>query len=196
MEGHYVDRDSWDILDIEQDSWERGLLWTRARLDEGVPNARCPRCGQPVWFFRNPNGGCAYFEELGVPWPKHPCMDTRSINDRTAVWQARALYREEYELNERDVELEEVQASFQQSQEAWEELLERSSERAIAKQEADAAFQQVLKPGDTSSVVREQRVHWVRAREDFNRTDVAYLAAEDRWRTTREDYFRVLNKLF
>jgi hypothetical protein len=40
-----------------------------------IPNARCPECGAPVFFYRSPYGGSVYFDELGVPWPKHPCMD-------------------------------------------------------------------------------------------------------------------------
>jgi hypothetical protein len=41
-----------------------------------IPNARCPECDAPVFFYRSPYGGSVYFDELGVPWPKHPCMDT------------------------------------------------------------------------------------------------------------------------
>lgn len=40
-----------------------------------IPNARCPICGEKVFFFRSENGGCAYFDELGPPWPKHPCVN-------------------------------------------------------------------------------------------------------------------------
>lgn len=41
-----------------------------------VPNARCPECSAPVFFYRSPHGGSVYFDELGIPWPKHPCMDS------------------------------------------------------------------------------------------------------------------------
>lgn len=43
--------------------------------DPDKPNSHCPMCGAPVWFFRNRNGGCAYFDALGKPWPLHPCME-------------------------------------------------------------------------------------------------------------------------
>jgi hypothetical protein len=49
-----------------------------------VPNAACPRCGKKVYFFRSNNGGCVYFEELGPPWPKHPCMDTDNVHLQNA----------------------------------------------------------------------------------------------------------------
>lgn len=35
----------------------------------------CPYCGAAVYFFRDQNGGSAFFDELGSPWPKHPCFD-------------------------------------------------------------------------------------------------------------------------
>jgi len=39
------------------------------------PNARCPVCGAQVFFYQSPYGGRVYFDELGWPWPKHPCTD-------------------------------------------------------------------------------------------------------------------------
>ncbi len=40
------------------------------------PNARCPVCGDRVFFYRSPFNGRVFFDELGPPWPKHPCTDT------------------------------------------------------------------------------------------------------------------------
>lgn len=40
------------------------------------PNASCPVCGDQVFFYQSPDGGRAYFDELGPPWPKHGCTDT------------------------------------------------------------------------------------------------------------------------
>lgn len=39
------------------------------------PNARCPVCDEPVFFYQSPDGGKVFFDELGPPWPKHPCTD-------------------------------------------------------------------------------------------------------------------------
>jgi hypothetical protein len=39
------------------------------------PNARCPVCGDRVFFYRSPLDGRVFFDELGPPWPKHPCTD-------------------------------------------------------------------------------------------------------------------------
>jgi len=41
------------------------------------PNAYCPVCSARVFFYESPNGGRVFFDELGPPWPKHPCTDHR-----------------------------------------------------------------------------------------------------------------------
>lgn len=46
------------------------------------PNARCPICGASVFFYRSDSGGCVYFDDLGWPWPKHPCMDSATPSPR------------------------------------------------------------------------------------------------------------------
>ena len=43
------------------------------------PNAKCPVCRAPVFFYQSPDGGRVFFDELGPPWPKHPCTDRRSV---------------------------------------------------------------------------------------------------------------------
>lgn len=35
----------------------------------------CWSCGESVFFYRNENGGCALFDQLGGPWPIHPCWE-------------------------------------------------------------------------------------------------------------------------
>lgn len=39
------------------------------------PNAHCPVCGERVFFYQSPAGGRVFFDDLGWPWPKHPCTD-------------------------------------------------------------------------------------------------------------------------
>lgn len=38
-----------------------------------TPNATCPVCGAPVYYYESEYGGRVFFDELGPPWPKHPC---------------------------------------------------------------------------------------------------------------------------
>jgi hypothetical protein len=38
-------------------------------------NANCPVCGAAVYFYQSPYGGRVFFDDLGPPWPKHPCTD-------------------------------------------------------------------------------------------------------------------------
>lgn len=39
------------------------------------PNARCPACQQPVWFYQAPGSACILLDNLGPPWGKHSCND-------------------------------------------------------------------------------------------------------------------------
>lgn len=55
-------------IGLEDNYWYRSENYTN-------PNARCPRCYAWVYFYRSPDGGSVYFDDLGPPWPKHPCMD-------------------------------------------------------------------------------------------------------------------------
>lgn len=41
------------------------------------PNATCPVCGQRVFYYESEDGGRVFFDDLGPPWPKHPCTDSR-----------------------------------------------------------------------------------------------------------------------
>lgn len=56
-----------------------GRIWASpggASADSYVnPNAHCPVCGATVFFYQSPHGGRVFFDELGPPWPKHPCTD-------------------------------------------------------------------------------------------------------------------------
>ena len=58
--------------------WDNGPRWPsqRATVESyTIPNAHCPVCGEPVFFYRSPYNGRVFFDELGPPWPKHPCTD-------------------------------------------------------------------------------------------------------------------------
>jgi hypothetical protein len=59
----------------ETKSSERGPF--RSIKSYVVPNAKCPVCGDTVYFYQSPNGGRVFFDDLGWPWPKHPCTDNR-----------------------------------------------------------------------------------------------------------------------
>lgn len=49
------------------------------------PNAHCPVCGATVYFYRSPYNGRVFFDELGWPWPKHPCTDNSATPPRRAT---------------------------------------------------------------------------------------------------------------
>ncbi len=53
--------------------WQRGQDLTFESFCN--PNARCPVCGASVFFVQTMYGGRVFFDDLGPPWPKHPCTD-------------------------------------------------------------------------------------------------------------------------
>ena len=53
-------------------SYGASIGWTASFVN---PNARCPVCNDPVFYYQNEFGSRVYFDELGPPWPKHPCTD-------------------------------------------------------------------------------------------------------------------------
>lgn len=54
------------------------------------PNARCPVCGADVYFYQSPYGGRVFFDELGPPWPKHPCTDNPRVRQAFSTSEGRA----------------------------------------------------------------------------------------------------------
>ncbi len=77
VSGHDVDRGSWEGASVVRNE----ALLRQARAHHGAsarlvwPNADCPVCGTPVFFYQNAAGSRVFFDELGPPWPKHPCTD-------------------------------------------------------------------------------------------------------------------------
>ena len=62
------------------------------------PNASCPVCGDRVFYYKNTHGSSVFFDELGPPWPKHPCTDANGrygnfssvavkVTDRDYKWK-------------------------------------------------------------------------------------------------------------
>ena len=49
------------------------------------PNARCPVCRKRVFFYQSDDGGRVFFDDLGWPWPKHPCTDRLAAQRNTAI---------------------------------------------------------------------------------------------------------------
>lgn len=60
-------------------SYEPAGQWSRPDWSQEsshtTPNAKCPVCGALVFFYKSPEGGAVFFDDLGPPWPKHPCTD-------------------------------------------------------------------------------------------------------------------------
>jgi hypothetical protein len=83
---HLVDRDSWGPLERSPSLVlsKMGVLKSRsARF--ATPNARCPVCGEQVWYYQNEYGSRVFFDDIGWPWPKHPCTDTGTRSSLSAT---------------------------------------------------------------------------------------------------------------
>ena len=73
VKGRAAERDYYMKLIADGSIWSSGNL---PRYESFVdPNAKCPVCGEPVFFYKSPYGGRVFFDSLGPPWPKHPCTD-------------------------------------------------------------------------------------------------------------------------
>jgi len=81
--GHWVNRDGW------ASSWDYSVVTPSTHSSAGQrerwidPNALCPVCGAEVFFYSNEYGSRVYFDDLGPPWPKHPCTDTSTGSVRS-----------------------------------------------------------------------------------------------------------------
>lgn len=61
-------------------NWEHKRTWNGS-VALNQPNARCPICGVSVFFIRPQGGGSVWLDELGPPWPKHPCMAYEDVRE-------------------------------------------------------------------------------------------------------------------
>lgn len=50
------------------------------------PNAKCPVCGKSVFFYQSEHGGRVFFDDVGWPWPKHPCTDSAAAQQNTKIY--------------------------------------------------------------------------------------------------------------
>lgn len=96
VEGHWVERDDWERSGGDS-HWapsyfaqrlREARAWSGATARVVVPNATCPVCGADVFFYRNEHGSRVYFDELGPPWPKHPCTDNDAHRHRMGCGEA------------------------------------------------------------------------------------------------------------
>jgi hypothetical protein len=85
VEAHEVSRTDWSRSGYTQFDFARyqlrgmgaGDSWCSTYIS---PNAKCPVCDANVFFYQNSAGSRVYFDELGPPWPKHPCTDSKHFD--------------------------------------------------------------------------------------------------------------------
>jgi hypothetical protein len=88
VEGHEVDRFEWESAALTRRD-DKALHLVRAQAGGFArlvrPNADCPVCGRPVFFYQNSFGSRVFFDELGPPWPKHPCTMPAAAHQAAAT---------------------------------------------------------------------------------------------------------------
>lgn len=62
-----------------------------------TPNANCPVCGESVFYHKSQNGGSVYFDELGPPWPKHPCTNNGSTYNSFSLFPSTMYKKKNYQ---------------------------------------------------------------------------------------------------
>ena len=60
------------------------------------PNAHCPVCHERVFFYQSEDGGRVFFDDLGPPWPKHPCTDNSVRYKITMIMTKEAFTNKQY----------------------------------------------------------------------------------------------------
>ena len=62
---------------IDPPSWSARHFQSYAALTQGLqtPNATCPHCHCPVFYYASPAGHGEYFNDMGPIWARHPCAD-------------------------------------------------------------------------------------------------------------------------
>jgi hypothetical protein len=75
---------------INHDPWRPKLNVNWAHTtSHTIPNASCPVCSAKVFFYRSPDGGAVFFDDLGPPWPKHPCTSNEAHRQVERILQDR-----------------------------------------------------------------------------------------------------------
>ena len=61
-----------------------------------IPNVKCRKCGLHVYYYEHPSGSRVLFDELGPPWPLHPCfVDGQNIRKKSVSPSVKTVSKKE-----------------------------------------------------------------------------------------------------
>lgn len=61
-----------------------------------IPNVKCRKCGLHVYYYEHPSGSRVLFDELGPPWPLHPCFaDGQNIKKKSVSPSVKTVSKKE-----------------------------------------------------------------------------------------------------
>lgn len=70
-------------------------------LHSYTASIHCPICGDAVFLYQSQHGGRVFFDELGPPWPKHPCTDgARAVQSAASLTTDPSLPTRRYSWQE------------------------------------------------------------------------------------------------
>lgn len=99
VNGHEVNRNYWDGNSYSMSrsyQLKTPISHFRTLFSSFInPNAKCPVCGESVFYYESPYGGKVYFDSLGPPWPKHACIEPRATgkirqNNQYQSWRKKS----------------------------------------------------------------------------------------------------------
>lgn len=120
VEPHYVERNDWGRSSYDH---SRGIALhnlislkaTRSATSCFVePNATCPVCGAYVFYYQNAHGSRVFFDELGPPWPKHPCTDSKEEGRRDKIEYVYPVLRDNESLRSVKINLNKLDRDYQE----------------------------------------------------------------------------------
>jgi hypothetical protein len=104
VEGHFVYRGDWGgATNIYSELLAQHRATESFTSNHVNPNAECPVCGALVFFYQNEFGSRVYFDELGPPWPKHPCTENFPARDPAgpvSIQHLSPVWRNKHEVAE------------------------------------------------------------------------------------------------
>ena len=135
-------------------------------------HCRCPLCKQMVYLVRH-NGGTFWVDELGWPWPLHPCFDTTTASVRsTSTVQDRAegQISENATGNSRQrpatiadfegalyLKLSEIPVDHRRRQNCIHDFTKRAEFKHLSRDQMEKAGVEVLKQVERPATARKRR---------------------------------------
>jgi hypothetical protein len=117
----------------------------------GAVRCRCQRCRQMVYLVRH-NGGAFWVDELGWPWPPHPCFDTTAV-PLSSVGTVEPATMADFE-HALYLKLNEIPADHRRRQNCIHEFTRRGEFKHLSRDQMEKAGVELLKEVERPAIAR------------------------------------------